>query len=100
MDLFILWEHQADDERKRRRKKLGPNDRNVVLVDQVRPDWQDQFNLKKMNTHNNDSTEWSTTTQQQRRNRRRLSGSMSGSGTTRRIIVRPAMQSSLTSRTM
>ncbi|SAM03204.1 hypothetical protein [Absidia glauca] len=99
MDLFILWEHQGDDERKRRRKKLGPNDRNVVLVDQVRPDWQDQFNLKKTNPHSNDSTEW-ITVQQQRRNRRRLSGSMSGSGTTRRIIVRPAMQSSLTSRTM
>ncbi|CAO3597008.1 unnamed protein product [Absidia cylindrospora] len=112
-DLFILWEHELGEEnshsRKRRRKKLGPNDRNVVLVDQIRPNWQDQLDLKGHHRHQHQQQHqhaYQTYVVESqlhgghRRNRRRLSGSLSGSGTTRRIIVRPTMQTSLTSRTM
>ncbi|KAI8327956.1 hypothetical protein BC941DRAFT_445946 [Chlamydoabsidia padenii] len=98
MDLFVLWDYEMDDGRKRRSKKLGPNDRNVVLVDQIRPNWQDQFNLKKLTPTRQLNSDQLLL--QQGRHRRRFSGSLSGTGTTRRIIVRPAMQPSLTSRTM
>ncbi|KAL1930052.1 hypothetical protein VTP01DRAFT_1206 [Rhizomucor pusillus] len=48
----------------KKRTKLGPNDPDVVLVDQLRPDWQSMLGP------------------------RRISDSMSGYGTTRRIVVR------------
>ncbi|KAG0181871.1 SNF1-interacting protein [Apophysomyces sp. BC1021] len=56
-------------DQRRRSWHLASNDPDVVLVDQVRPNWEDML--------------MTTST------RRRFSGSMSGNGTTRRIIVRP-----------
>ncbi|KAI8079828.1 uncharacterized protein BX664DRAFT_341553 [Halteromyces radiatus] len=99
MDICMLWEPEEDGNttgKKQRWKKLGPNDRHVVLVDQVRPNWQDQFDLTAQQQQRRSFYE----VDQQRRHRRRLSGTMAGSGTTRRIIVRPTIQPTYTASSM
>ncbi|ORY95350.1 hypothetical protein BCR43DRAFT_492845 [Syncephalastrum racemosum] len=59
--------------RERRRKYLGPNDPDVILVDQVRPDWHRML-------------ERATTPNAYRQSRH---SGLSGSGSTRRVVVRP-----------
>ncbi|KAF7732887.1 SNF1-interacting protein [Apophysomyces ossiformis] len=68
----------AESTERRRSWHLASNDPDVVLVDQVRPNWQDMLITPA--------------------NRRRFSGSLSGNGTTRRIIVRPHPTTGSTSR--
>ncbi|KAI7855120.1 hypothetical protein BDC45DRAFT_506597 [Circinella umbellata] len=63
---LIQYAYGPDNKiRPRRRNRLGPNDPDVILADEIRPDWQRNIMIKNPVQH------------------------MSGVGTTRRIIVRP-----------
>ncbi|ORZ00390.1 hypothetical protein BCR43DRAFT_521432 [Syncephalastrum racemosum] len=63
----------------RPRRKLALDDPDIVLVDQVRPDWEK-------------TTVAVTPSARRRQERRSAEGSLSGSGTTRRTVVRPNSQ--------
>ncbi|ORX56230.1 hypothetical protein DM01DRAFT_1334717 [Hesseltinella vesiculosa] len=59
------------------RRMMGPNDPNVVLVDQIYPDWQDHITRLHLSAFYSHVGSGYTTV------------SMSGAGSTRRVIVRP-----------